>query len=348
MQWIEGVERRGSTWGVLISEQGQDGTEWQPASQLNTLKPTVKPTCRRRFSTDLSVWTNSSANDYLALLGDERIPTDEQKVFSFHDGETEYLVPTIVLIQAFFRPLHHLAPWLFHPTSLEGVSAPCGGGSAFAARLTIASKDPHYADTVASTSLFTWMWAYPSARRMWSSVYKHALQGRLEVTLPLATVKAVFHGVAKGRKVAVTEMRVMELAANEESDLEAPPATSLFSIHGSTIPTRMPIGTSEKQLIEILRHQQRPLTDAEWQSVQSILESEPRAHLRQLNPRAMLDGILRKLVTGHPWRSASYQVGDWRHASTTYRNWKSRGIWEEICRQLLQISSTLAMKVSAS
>jgi hypothetical protein len=335
MQWIECVERHNGVWGVRTSGQRQHDSEWHPAEHLGKFAKLPQGTCRRRLTTELSSWSNSSPKAFWAVLGDKRVPTDGQLVFSFQDRGTEYLVPAIVLIRAMFRPLRHLAPMLFHPTSLELVSAPTCADSGFCAELALPTVDERYNEAVATKALFTWLWAYPSAKRMWNSLYQWALQGILGITLPLGTVRAVFHGIARGKRVAVTEMRVMQITTAERSHLEFLPATNVFTLHASAIPTRMPQGSFEKQLMEQRREQAQPLTDAEWDWVRDLFVSEGLCPLRRWEPRATLDGILRKLLTGNSWRSTTYQVGDWRHAATTYRNWKSRGLWEDICGRLI-------------
>ena len=171
MQWIEGVERRDGEWGIQVSESGGQTHQWQPARQIGAVAGMAKGRFRRRVTTDVSIWRQASAREYLAILVDERNPTGQHEVYSFLMDGTEYLVPAIVLIQALCRPVRYIAPWLFHPAGLELVSAPLIDGDGFHVELTLQGVELRYSEPVSIKQQFTWLWAYPSARRMWASVY---------------------------------------------------------------------------------------------------------------------------------------------------------------------------------
>jgi transposase len=77
------------------------------------------------------------------------------------------------------------------------------------------------------------------------------------------------------------------------------------------------------------------LSADDWEKVIGFGCPGAYAERWQHSPRLILEGILAKLVSGEPWRKLSYPAGDWRNVSTTYRKWKTSGVWEEVCRRLM-------------
>lgn len=333
MQWIEGVERRNGALGVLVSD-GAQAREWRPASDLNRLLPTATSSHRRRLTMELSDWGMSSARSYFDVLGLERDVGAGHTVFSFNDEGIEYLVPALIVVEALIRPLHYLGSWLLIPASLEFVATPHVEDDEFSALLTLRRIDERYLEAAAARQLFTWLLAFPSARNMWSSVYtKAARDGQLGIDLPRAKVSAVFRGHKLGNQVAVTAARVMELSPTEATDLDTPPRQTGFTLHDGSSFRPMARGDAEAQLLRRLAARSPAISDAQWALVEPLLQTSPRRF--ELDQRSLLQDVLTKLATGRPWRQQEYRTGDWRHASTAYRRWKIRGVWEEVCTRLL-------------
>src|SRR5205085_8814701 len=46
--------------------------------------------------------------------------------------------------------------------------------------------------------------------------------------------------------------------------------------------------------------------------------------------RRILNGILRKLATGAPWRDVPERCGPWQTVSTRFRRWPHAGVWDRL------------------
>lgn len=345
MHWIECVERRNGELGLLVSDGSQALLRWHSAAALPKLLPDLAGHYRKQKTCELSSWKESTAREYITVLegNNSHAPSEGHVVYSFHESGTEYLVPAIVLLKAFFRPFKCLAPWLLHPTSLELVSAPTIEDGTFSASLSLNSIDTRGKKPETLTDFFTWVWAYPSSRLMWNSVYQHALRGKLGITLPQASIRAIFHGVKAQNRVAVTKMTVLQVTALEQALFDTPMVQETFTLHAGMTGTKMVAHNSaEQQLIRSFDSTARPLSDPEWNAVSDVvLPRRPNIYF-QHDPRLLLDGILEKLVTGNSWRETNYSVGDWRNASTAYRRWVRLGIWEHICKDLIALNAVQA------
>ena len=84
------------------------------------------------------------------------------------------------------------------------------------------------------------------------------------------------------------------------------------------------------------------LTDEQWVLIQPLIPpSSPHAHGRPpAEPRATLNGILRKIRLGAPWYDlppcASDRYPSWQTCYRRYRRWQSLDLMEEIYRLLCQ------------
>lgn len=134
------------------------------------------------------------AHEYLAGLGVELDVTERHRVFSVsHDG-VRYLIPTLLLMKAMFRPFSQLTPFLFAPNGLELMSIPDPRGPEPSVHLMPGVLDTYSRRTASVREPLSWYWSFPTARRCWDSAYAWARQGHLALDLPTGKIRLVIAG----------------------------------------------------------------------------------------------------------------------------------------------------------
>lgn len=345
MQWIEGVQRQRGALGVMVSAMHDEAPVWIPAAKMGVQSLVSGKTWRRRLATSFSNWQPASTRAYLSVLGHATSWEGGHLAYSFMNDGKEYLVPAIVLIRALCRPIRFTAPWLFHPTGLELISNPRVVGESFSVELALPGVARWISEVVGLEKQFTWIWSYPSARRMWSSIYLYAQKDVLGLALPEGEIRAVFHGQAHGCQVAVTEMRIMQLDTDEKSDLSFAKVERSFVFHAGVAATSMAVSSVEQQFIQSLGKRQELLSADDWEKVKDLVAPESKRKQWRHSQHLILEGVLAKLVSGEPWRKLNYPAGDWRNVSTAYRNWKITGVWEELCCRLTAVNHPVSPHV---
>ena len=71
------------------------------------------------------------------------------------------------------------------------------------------------------------------------------------------------------------------------------------------------------------------LTDDQWERLRPLLPPPPSGRGRRRNDdRTVVEGILRRLATGVPWRDLPDRFGSWRTVSSRFRRWQQAGVWD--------------------
>jgi hypothetical protein len=275
------------------------------------------------LTTDFSNWqllNVEEANWYPSAFG---IKADMRKhqTFEFSSGECRYIVPAIVLIRALLKDKASLMLAAFQPQGLERTITPIFEDD----RLT--SCWIREVDRARCNGEFLlWLYAYPSVRTAFHSIFQYALQGSIGLTLPTGTalVSAKFSAEHRQNKTRyVTDLSIRSVKTEEMPlDFFQPQSSEVRFHHGTDgfLPRLqdrdVPLGPAERSA----------LCDAEWSDIQPILVEKRFKH----NPRQLLDGILLKLVSGTPWRDCEYATGTWSNASFFYRTLRNDGRWSRI------------------
>jgi len=290
-------------------------------------------------------WCETDSAEYRRALGLE-LPGiaagDRHAVYVTQAGKCRVLTPALVLMRAFFRPTRYLLPQMFMPQALDRV------------RFLDTSKSPPKVEFYAATlrnlppkhgdvkTPLLWMSAFPSAIGFAASVHRNALCGRLAVSLPSAKVRIALQGLCLQRLFLATNATLLEVEATE-APLE------WAANHPRTVYRRstfVSIGASPVlQVSGIPRRADGSvdLTDEEWRLIEPVLfpSGKPCRPLR-LDPRRVLDGILRKLIDGTAWRTTNYPVGTHVNALYAYRQWNRSGALERVFAILREQRTTHA------
>ena len=67
------------------------------------------------------------------------------------------------------------------------------------------------------------------------------------------------------------------------------------------------------------------LTDFEWRAIAPLLPNKSRG-VPRVNGRWVLNGILRVLRTGAPWRDLPERYGPWTTCCNRFNRWRKKGI----------------------
>lgn len=340
MEWVERLDRRH---GVLVAKVVCPG---QPdrleALDALRLSGTSEPRARRvRVDTDFKHWSTASAHEYLAGFGVEQDVKERHRVFSVtHDG-VRYLIPTLVLMKAMFRPFSQLVPFLLVPNGLELMSVPDTSCPQPSVHLMPGVLDTHSRRAASIREPLSWYWSFPSARQCWDSAYAWARKGHLALDLPAAKIGLVMKGKLKGATCYVTNCSVIRVDVEDEPHDFARNHRRHICFHDSA-----GLGDQRKgkkgrpaPLLDgklLSRGSTWSLSDDEWDAVEQIVAptGSNGGQNRKHDLRALLDGVIEKVGTGIPWQKMAYTVGDWRNACSVYRKLLNGGEWEQICSVL--------------
>lgn len=82
------------------------------------------------------------------------------------------------------------------------------------------------------------------------------------------------------------------------------------------------------------------LTEAEWRVLKDLLPIEPENRGRGRRPeqnRSIINGILRRLRCGAPWRDVPPKYGSWNTIYRRFRRWSEARVWETVAVTLAEV-----------
>jgi len=79
-----------------------------------------------------------------------------------------------------------------------------------------------------------------------------------------------------------------------------------------------------------------PLTEEEWALIEPhLLGKEGQWGGVAKDNRLFVEAVIYLLRERIPWRKLPPEYGNWRGTYTRFRNWRSRGLWEKILKNLI-------------
>ena len=82
---------------------------------------------------------------------------------------------------------------------------------------------------------------------------------------------------------------------------------------------------------EVVGSAHRPISDAEWNLMESFVIENPRRPGRPpRNHRLVVDGIFWIACTGEPWRNLPEEYGNWGSVYRQFLRWTKGGLWEAL------------------
>lgn len=343
MEWLIGVVRVfGKTRARVL--KADRGVDLLPLSELwRRGTPSAKPEARMRLHVNLRQLRPTCAEPELHHMG-IALPSatpNHHQVFEVEVNGQRIVVPALLLMREIFSPAKHFLPEVFLPQALDSVTwlAPTEAGFRMIVDASWFCTEIFWRNHRDCTPVLAWLRSCRTAENMVSSIHRHSLDGAVSLDLPKATADVKIAGVACGERLFATELRLMQLIADEAPDLAIEGFSPVVrfatrnpneqrsegNFHtGSAIPSH-PDGSYE-------------ISDSEWETLRPLVS--PRdARATDHDRRLVIDGLLRKLGTGVPWRSMACSAGTWRNAAFAYHSLKKVGRFEAILDELRRLRS---------
>lgn len=314
--------------------------------------PEPANTKRRVVTSDFSSWTVGNTTEYLGAFS-LNSDAQEHQVFEFRNSNRRYLVPALALMRGLFRPHRYVLSEMFRPQALETICQPVVLGNTHA--IVPTRNWPAYTRQQTLRSILeplAWMNYVPSARHMCGSIHEHMLSGMIGMYLPRGKIRVSIRCFEIGAVSHVTELTVVTLDTDELPLPFAGEQPTHITFHEGV---KAAEGRVHRQSIkdETLRCHpdgSTDISDDEWTVLRRFAYDTRGNAYQRHEPRLLLDGILRKLITGTPWQKTNYKIGNWVNAQSLYEKLKRTGKWEKICttlRELRSLSTNVEYSVSS-
>ena len=341
MEWIERIERQeGRLVPIYVDDQGVRAPGSLAAARLRLPRTGYKMADIARLN--LAILQREDATRYLEGLGMQSVAPSGHDVFSFQHGDDCVLVPAATLMTGLIGRLSAVGERLLEGASLPRVAIPTVVDGTLRIRFARKIRMTAGADAETIQRRFAWLTSYPSARRMWSSVHVHAMQGRLNLTLPLAHVDVAIAGHRLGNLVLVTRFNVKTVYPDEAPlPFAVPyiqPPFDILEDNGGTARLQR-YWKSATTNAAITKEYDIPVgsagyatTEEEWLAV--IRAMKDAGYIVKPRSKSHIDAALEKFGNGRTWASMG---GSPAVRQATHRRWVSEGRWAALKTILHQL-----------
>jgi hypothetical protein len=296
---------------------------------------------RRKASFPLHELRPGSTSEYLEGLDLGHLCADGQPTYEASCSLGTLVIPAQLLVMTTLGMNHQLRH------NLLSVHAPGFLGTAIAG--------PDYLDVVPTPhrmdklpieapqvlNRLEWLLTYPSAQAAWGSVYRRALAGQFDMSMPKAHVETAVSGHFVNGKFLVTKLMVMKLLPREApAEFAEHLAKSEFVFNDMLHrrPTHGKAAAPSREERVASARGPGPLTDEEWLRVEPLLTATanprypgaPRRHTM----RETVNVILLKVGTPYSWLKMPVERELVQSANVLLSKLKRRGVWEQIVAAL--------------
>lgn len=313
---VQGINREGDLKTGRLTEVGVAGV------------PSCLKTTKRLGKLDFSSFAPVPAEDYLAAF-DLKLPEgleNRHAVWESRLDGARIIVPSLVLMRAFFRPIKYLLPDMFRPHAMDKCCFV--DFSQLPSKVIIESywhSDGYMNGHGDINQPLSWMNFFPSAGKLAASVHQNAMLGNIGIEMPQGSARLTMHGVEVGDALFVTEVRIVSIHTDEQPIPEAVGHSKDIVFRGITDkgPSKGAVILTPKVLtgsdgrIEV--------TDPEWSAVEPLLLKGQMRRRESLNQRYLFDAILTKINSNVSWRKLVSKSGTGNNAQFAHRSWNSRG-----------------------
>lgn len=341
MKWTERIEEiEGRHVPILVDKAGE--RRIGRPGEIRFLLPDRGRKLGRIEDVDLAGLERVDARPYLDALGLHDVSVDGQHVYALVHGGQEIHIPASLLLTTVLGRPSIFGDLLLSPAGLErGLMPILGNGQP---RVVLPRRrgmsnggDRHIQERL------LWLSCFPSARRMWTSVYRHARQGSLGLTPANARVDATFSGLKPGNIIFATNLNLRSLTPTEQPlpfassmrdrvfDLEMGTSKSYENLR--SFKENAALHPAAKEVFDVPSVNGRwCMNEVEWAEVLRVLAVQ--GFRCAAKTKATMDAALKKWGTGVHWHALE---GDAHQIENTYRVWKMRGKWDilkEVLREL--------------
>lgn len=352
MDWIQGVKWSPS--GFLIDTIDVEGFECsRPISELQAVIGAKGPKRRvrgRLSFNDLRRLNKDEVADLSLELGIASTKAAQAFFALSMDGKS-IVMPAATLMCAMFRPFHGISRYLFAPQGLDSLCIPQGNvpnPEVLFFRSPRAATGMQADKAQGILNSLSWMYCFPSARRMSCSVMEHAVNGRLDLELPVGDMELFGNAqLLPSGRLLIFELRIRLLKTSEQP-------FDAFSRHAQVIEFErylhkltQPVKRRPPKDESIpLRAGDWCLTDEEWQALQDIVVRKQRKSFVSV-ARATVDCMLHKTSLGLSWSEVTTDPKNQYRCGRTLRRMKADGRWDEVLRRLRSIRRPAETEVCA-
>jgi transposase len=346
MQWVSGVERDASR-KLVVQVQDLDGRRCQ--SDLKSLSADLAaPLARkqRRSTLSLALRREGDIRWYLAGIGCKDLETSGQRVYEFDSSIGVMVIPSQLLTIATLGSQQQVRSELFSPEGPEALMAVTveDGKVTTALKPNRARCVDIYAPMIAVR--LEWVLTYPSARAAWGSVYRNALDGRLDSVPVQGTADVLTHAVEVDGKLLVTSLNVLEVRPDEEPLPFAQgfaPKRFVFDTRRFMKPPvmagRARATTGDDSLCALPSSGE--LTDEQWLAIEPFFTSksgEPESARavasRKYAVRDLADVMVHKMRTRLAWSKVPFDPKQVHSAIFLFYRLKNSGAWANVAATL--------------
>lgn len=214
MPWITHISRSTKDGTLRCNTQSLEGvTRELPVHQIPTGLP--RQGASRAAELDSESHSLDDISLYLALMGWESLPAHGQCLHRFATSSGEFWVPSQLLVQSLFCTIPPLSKWLFTPHTPAEFCQPIYGSL---------TSDINASRVLQRTSIWAsgtahqrlgWLVHSKSAMRGWSSIYRNALDGRLDCALPEGSFGCWLRGVTFNKVFCVTSLKLATISCED-------------------------------------------------------------------------------------------------------------------------------------
>lgn len=154
-------------------------------------------------------------SQYLDLMG-WNLPTAGQTLHTFGTSAGDVWIPSQLLVQALFASNAPLAKHLFRPLPFEFFCFPVSEGPGNQITFPDCTLFPfHYQREPTVVQRLSWLAHSRSARRGWGSVFRNALDGRLDCWMPDGEFEVSLRGKCIHGIFCVTRMNIFTVRCDD-------------------------------------------------------------------------------------------------------------------------------------
>lgn len=258
--WIAAVGRNKGGKLELVAQSTEGEAQFVSIADLRGELP-FKRTKSRRVALRFDEYRAFPTERYLAAVEASTLNSTGQRCYEFETDEGPVIVPGQLLIVALVGATTLMRAPLFSP------QGPTALMTAFlddtSGKVCVDSTPKRMrrfqADRLTAVCRMAWILQFPTAARAWSSVYGHAVEGKLDITLPAASATAIVRGVEVTGKLMVTGMELLTLQATEEPHEFAQDTvrhSHVWTLTGGDRPIDEQIGVSSVTPLSTLQFQE--------------------------------------------------------------------------------------------
>lgn len=326
MEWAQGIDVVNGALTARVADANGKHEHLRFAELSSRGLPTTRSTQRLLERVNLAELQVVDGAEYCELFGLVHAVGlgNGHLVYQFLTARRRWVIPSLALIRAIFRPHSVLLDEVFRPHMLERVSLFDHARGTVQVTATWAPKIGNGASD--PSTLLAWLWRDQSAGLLAGSVHSLAMRGVLGIAPSEVFVDLAVEGIKVGNSFYVTRCAVTRAYLSRSYAGAAEGEEEMLDFYGATLQR----SEASSKLVEVAAAvlakggADMRTTDTEWAVLQPILRPDTRGKPLRVDLRAVWDVLLQELANGG--RAMGSDVDpEVRRSLPHYRNkWRSQ------------------------